>query len=150
MRMRCPSADDAMQRWWAQRMRAAATPSTVRALMDMNSLVDVRDALPAVRVPTLVLHRVGDALVDVGGRRYLAEHIPGARLELLDGDDHFVSGNPDQILDAIERFLRDLPMPADRPLALAAVAAPAGPGAGDLASGLVAAGGRRALGSRGP
>jgi hypothetical protein len=44
-----------MQRWWAQRMRASATPSTIRALMDMNSLVDVRDVLSAVRVPTLVL-----------------------------------------------------------------------------------------------
>jgi pimeloyl-ACP methyl ester carboxylesterase len=143
MRMRCPSADVPMQRWWAQRMRASATPSTVRALMDMNSLVDVRDALPAVRVPTLVLHRVSDALVDVGGARYIAERIPGARLELLEGGDHFVSGNPDQILDAIERFVRDLPGPAGRPLALAAVAAPAGPGAGDLASSLVAAGGRR-------
>jgi pimeloyl-ACP methyl ester carboxylesterase len=143
MLLRCPSADVAMQRWWAQRMRASATPSTVRALMDMNSLVDVRDALPAVRVPTLVLHRVGDALVDVGGARYLAERIPGARLELLDGSDHFVSGNPDQILDAIERFVRDLPGAAWQPLALAAVAVPAGPGAGDLASGLVAAGGRK-------
>src|SRR6266540_2031948 len=114
MRMRCPSADQAMQRWWAQRMRASATPSTVRALMDMNSLVDVRDALPAVRVPTLVLHRVGDALFDPGGGRYLAEHIPGARLELLDGDDHFVSGDPDQILDPVEAFLPDLPRTATR------------------------------------
>jgi hypothetical protein len=110
--------------------------------MDMNSLVDVRDALPAVRVPTLVLHRVGDALVHPEGARYLAERIPGARLELLDGDDHFVSGNPDQILDAVERFRRDLPRPAGHQLALAAVAAPAGPGADELASGLVAAGGR--------
>lgn len=143
MLMRCPSADLPMQRWWAQRMRSAATPSTVQALMDMNSLVDVRDALPSVRVPTLVMHRVDDALVDVGGSRYLAEHIPGARLELLDGADHFVSGNPDQLLDTIERFVRDLPAPAARPLALAAVAVPAGPGADDLASGLVAAGGRR-------
>ncbi|MFC5265583.1 alpha/beta fold hydrolase [Kribbella qitaiheensis] len=142
MRMRCPSADGPMQRWWAQRMRAAATPSTVRALMDMNSLVDVRDALPAVRVPTLVLHRVGDALVDVGGAQFIAERIPGARLELLEGDDHFVSGNPDQIVDAIERFVADLPDAVDRPLALAAAAAPAGPRAGDLASGLAAAGGR--------
>jgi DNA-binding winged helix-turn-helix (wHTH) protein/pimeloyl-ACP methyl ester carboxylesterase len=75
MRMRCPSADEAMQRWWGQRMRASATPSTVRALMNMNSLVDVRDALPAVRVPTLVLHRDGDALIDVGGSRYLADRI---------------------------------------------------------------------------
>jgi len=143
MRLRCPSADVPMQRWWAQRMRASATPSTVRALMDMNSLVDVRDALPAVRVPTLVLHRVGDALVDVGGARFIAERIPGARLELLEGADHFVSGNPDQILDSIERFVRELPAPAGRPLALAAVAAPAGPGAGDLAASLVEAGGRR-------
>ena len=57
MRMRCPSADAAMTRWWARRCRAAATPTTVRALMRMNDLVDVRDALPAVRVPTLVVHR---------------------------------------------------------------------------------------------
>jgi pimeloyl-ACP methyl ester carboxylesterase len=149
MRMRCPSADQAMQRWWAQRMRASATPSTVRALMDMNSLVDVRDALPAVRVPTLVLHRVGDALLDPGGGRYLAEHIPGARLELLDGDDHFVSGDPDQILDAVEAFLPDLPRTATRQLALAAVAAPAGPGAEELASALAAAGGRRCSGPGG-
>ena len=149
MRMRCPSADVPMQQWWAQRMRASATPSTVRALLDMNSLVDVRDALPAVRVPTLVLHRVGDALIDAGGARFIAERIPGARLELLEGDDHFVSGNPDQILDPIERFVRELPSPAHRPLALAAVTAPTGPGAGDLASSLAAAGGRRCSGPGG-
>jgi DNA-binding winged helix-turn-helix (wHTH) protein/esterase/lipase len=149
MLMRCPSADPPMQRWWAQRMRASATPSTVRALMNMNALVDVRDALPAVRVPTLVLHRTGDALVDVGGSRYMAERIPGARLELLEGSDHFVSGNPDQILDAIERFLPDLPGPAARPLALAAVAVPAGARADDLADGLVTAGGRRRVGPGG-
>jgi hypothetical protein len=97
-------------------------------------------------VPTLVLHRVGDALVDVGGAHYIAERIPGARLELLEGEDHFVSGNPDQILDAIERFIRELPGAAGHPLALAAVAAPAGPGAGDLASSLVVAGGRKCSG----
>jgi hypothetical protein len=70
-------------------------------------------------------------------------------LELLDGADHFVSGNPDQLLDSIERFLHDLPAPAGRPVALAAVAAPAGPGAGRLAAGLVAAGGRPASGPGG-
>ncbi|MEV0291749.1 alpha/beta fold hydrolase [Kribbella sp. NPDC050820] len=146
MRLRCPSADVPMQRWWAQRMRASATPSTVRALLDMNSLVDVRDALPAVRVPTLVLHRVGDALIDVGGARFIADRIPGARLELLEGADHFVSGNPDQILDPIERFVADLPKTVGRPVALTAVTAPAGPSAGELVSSLVAAGGRRCAG----
>ena len=149
MRMRCPSADEPMQRWWGQRMRAAATPSTVRALMNMNALVDVRDALPAVRVPTLVLHRLGDALIDPAGARYLAERIPGARLELFEGEDHFVSGDPDQILDAIERFLHELPAAEPRPSALAAVVAPAGPRAGVVADGLVEAGGRRCSGPGG-
>ena len=79
MRMRTPSADVAMQRWWARRMRAAATPGTIRALMNMNDSVDVRQVLPSVRVPTLVLHRVEDALFSVDEARYLAERIPGAR-----------------------------------------------------------------------
>jgi DNA-binding winged helix-turn-helix (wHTH) protein/pimeloyl-ACP methyl ester carboxylesterase len=139
---RCPSADPAMQRWWAQRMRAAATPSTVRALMDMNSLVDVRDALAAVRVPTLVLHRIGDGLFRVDDARYIADRIPGARLQLLDGDDHFCAGNPDQILDAVEPFLAGLHEPVEPALTLAAIVAVAGEGSDGLVDDLVAAGGR--------
>jgi pimeloyl-ACP methyl ester carboxylesterase len=79
MRALCPSADDAMARWWGQRARAAATPSTVRSLIAMNSLIDVRAALGSVRVPTLVLHRRGDRDSRMEEGRYLAEHIPGAR-----------------------------------------------------------------------
>ncbi|MDF2969335.1 MAG: prkC 33 [Nocardioidaceae bacterium] len=142
-RWRCPSADAAMQQWWARRMRAAATPSTVRALLEMNSMVDVRRALPAVRRPTLVLHRVGDELFAVGDARYLAEHIPGARLQLLSGDDHLICGDPDQILDAIEAFLADLPQAGPEPMrALAAVAAVAGEEADVLVTELASAGGR--------
>ena len=118
LRMRCPSGDPQMQRWWAQRMRAAATPSTIRALMDMNSAVDVRDVLGAVRVPTLVLHRTGDALFKVEEARYLADHIPSARLQLLEGSDHLVCGDPDQILDQIDAFLQTLRPPAPQPLSL--------------------------------
>jgi DNA-binding winged helix-turn-helix (wHTH) protein/alpha-beta hydrolase superfamily lysophospholipase len=141
-RRRCPSADAAMQRWWAQRMRAAATPSTVRALMDMNSLVDVRDALAAVRVPALVLHRTGDAMFHVADARYIADHIPGAQLQLLEGDDHFCSGNSDQILDAIEPFLSGLRAPSEPALALAAVVAVAGDRSEALTGELARAGGR--------
>jgi hypothetical protein len=128
---RCPSADDAMQRWWALRMRASATPSTIRALLDMNTLVDVRAVLPAVRAPTLVLHRTGDLIFSVDEARYLATHIPSAHLQLLDGADHLPCGDPDQILDAIETFLevhrahdRGEAGPSDEPVlvALAAVA----------------------------
>ncbi|MGZ4638438.1 MAG: alpha/beta fold hydrolase [Actinomycetes bacterium] len=141
-RRRCPSADAAMERWWAQRMRAAATPSTIRALMDMNSLVDVRDALAAVRVPTLVLHRIGDALFRVDDARYIADRIPGAELRLLDGDDHFCAGNPDQILDAIEPFLSGLRPPVETALVLAAVVAVGGDRSDEVIAGLAVAGGR--------
>ena len=142
MRMRTPSADPAMARWWSTRCRTAATPSTVRALMDMNSLVDVRKALAAVRVPTLVVHRSGDPIVSVANGRYLAEHIDGARYVELPGDDHFVSGYPDQMLDPIEEFLTAAPARPQPALALAAVLGVAGPGVDRLLDGLSAAGGR--------
>jgi hypothetical protein len=131
-----------MQRWWAHRMRAAATPSTVRALMDMNSAVDVRDVLGAVRVPTLVLHRDADALVPVGGAHYLADHLPAATLRVLEGADHLPSGNPDQILDEIDAFLREVHTSEEKALALAAVVAVVGESITSVTDALVARGGR--------
>jgi pimeloyl-ACP methyl ester carboxylesterase len=139
---RMPSADESTQRWWAHRMRASATPSTVRALMDMNSLVDVREALPAVRVPTLVLHRRGDALFDVAEGKYIADRVAGAQFMVLDGEDHFVAGDPDQILDAVEPFLAATPPPTAPALALAALVAISGSGGDALLAELTAAGGR--------
>jgi len=129
MRLMAPSADDAMARWWGQRARAAATPSTVRSLIAMNTLIDVRDALGSVRLPTLVMHRRGDQDSSVDEGRYLAEHIPGARFVELAGADHFVAVDANQILDQVESFLADLgPAPAP-PRALGAVLAVAGPDA---------------------
>lgn len=141
LRMRCPSGDEAMQRWWARRMRASATPGTVRALMDMNAKVDVRDLLPSVRVPTLVLHRTGDALFGVEEARYLADRIPGARLALLEGSDHLVCGDPAQLIDAIEPFITAA-HPRVEHQGLAVVAVTGGPGADDVVAALVRAGGR--------
>jgi pimeloyl-ACP methyl ester carboxylesterase/DNA-binding winged helix-turn-helix (wHTH) protein len=140
--MRCPSGDEAMQRWWAHRMRAAATPGTIRALMDMNSLVDVRDLLPNIGVPTLVLHRSHDAMFSVEEARYLADRIPGATFVELSGADHFVSGDPDQILDAIEPFVAVVPKPEHR-FALAAVVFPSGQNVDDVITALTEGGGRR-------
>jgi hypothetical protein len=141
-RMRIPSADAAMQRWWAQRMRASATPSTVRALMDMNSLVDIREMLPAVRVPTLVMHRRGDALFNWEEGKYIADRVPGAKFLLLDGEDHFIAGDPDQILDAVEPFVADSHEPAAPALALAALVSVSGVGSKAVIDNLVLAGGR--------
>jgi pimeloyl-ACP methyl ester carboxylesterase len=139
---RVPSGDRAMQEWWARRMRAAATPGTIKALMDMNSLVDVRAVLPTISAPTLVVHRRGDGMFAPDEGRYLADRIPGARFELIEGTDHFVSGDPAQLLDVIEPFVTSIPGHVHH-TALAAVAAPAGAAASEVAEGLVAAGGRR-------
>lgn len=140
MLMRVPAADRAMQQWWTRRMSAAATPSTVRALYDMNSLVDVRDVLPRVRVPTLVVHRLNDSMFSIDDAHYLADRIPDAQLELLPGDAHFVTGDPAQILDAIEPFLRSRPTSTQH-TALAAVVVASVPSV-RLEADLRAAGGR--------
>jgi pimeloyl-ACP methyl ester carboxylesterase len=115
MQQMCPNADDAMARWWGERARAAASPGAARDLIIMNSYIDVRDVLPAVHVRTLVVHRTDDPDAPVEGGRYLAEHIPGARLVELPGVDHFVSIDPDQILDEVEEFVTGArPQPVTR------------------------------------
>jgi hypothetical protein len=126
MRAMCPSADQAMAHWWGQRARAAATPSTVRSLLAMNSLIDIGAALGSVRVPTLVLHRRGDQDSRVEEGRYLAEHIPGARFVELSGADHFVAVDANQILDHVASFLVGLGSVSAGPRVLAAVLAVAG------------------------
>ncbi len=108
MKIMCPSADDAMARWWGERCRAAASPGAIRALMKMNSSIDVRHVLPSIRVPTLVVHRGTDFDVDVEEGRYIARRIPGARLVEIPGRDHFVAIDPDQILEVVEPFVRDV------------------------------------------
>ncbi len=94
MKLMCPSADEAMARWWGERCRAAASPGAIKALMEMNSLIDVRALLPAIRVPTLVVNRGTDFDVRVEEGRYIAERIPGARFVELPGADHFVGDRP--------------------------------------------------------
>jgi len=101
----CPGADDAMAQWWGARARASASPGAARDLILMNSLIDVRHVLPAVQVPTLVLHRSGDLDSHVDEGRYVAEHIPGARFVELPGDDHVPWIDADQVVDEIEEFL---------------------------------------------
>jgi pimeloyl-ACP methyl ester carboxylesterase/DNA-binding winged helix-turn-helix (wHTH) protein len=108
MRHMCPNADDEMARWWGERCRAATSPGAARALIEMNSLIDVREVLGAVQAPTLVLHRRDDIDSRVEEGRYLAERIPGATFVELDGADHFIAIDPDQILDPVEEFIRGL------------------------------------------
>jgi class 3 adenylate cyclase len=100
-----PNADDAMVRWWRARARASASPGAAKALILMNSQIDVRGVLSSLRVPTLVLHRHGDHDSRLDEGSYIAEHIPGARFVELEGEDHVPSIDSDQILDEVEEFL---------------------------------------------
>src|SRR5229473_813070 len=92
--------------WHARLFRLAASPSAAVAMIQMAAQIDVRHLLHAIRVPTLVLHRVEDPVLNVEGGRYLAQHIPSARMVELSGPDHDpVVGDQDVILDEIEEFL---------------------------------------------
>jgi class 3 adenylate cyclase len=98
--------DERFRRWWSRLERLSTTPGGATALMRLNSQIDVRQVLPQVRVPTLVLHRRGDPGIAVEAGQYLADQIAGARLALLDGDAHlpFLS-DADAVLDEVEEFL---------------------------------------------
>jgi pimeloyl-ACP methyl ester carboxylesterase len=129
------SADDGYRRWFRTFMRRAASPGAAIALLRMNSQIDVREVLPTIRVPTLVLYRrdarLGhgasawrqagtDVITPAGEATLLAERIPGARLVELPGIDHLPwAGDVDALLGEIEEFLtgvRGRPEP-DRVLA---------------------------------
>jgi pimeloyl-ACP methyl ester carboxylesterase len=112
---RAPSLrdDPGFRRWWATYLRMGASPGAAAALMRTDLEMDVREVLPSIRVPALIVHRSGDCCVRVEEGRFLAERIPGARYVELPGMDHlpFV-GDQDAVLAAIERFLSELGEPA--------------------------------------
>lgn len=92
--------------WLAQYQRLGASPGEVIAQRRMVQQVDVRDILPSIQVPTLVIHRRDNRLINVAHGRYLAEQIPGAEYVELPGADHLpFLGDGEAILGPIERFL---------------------------------------------
>lgn len=100
-------ADDPAAREFQARLeRGAATPLRVWQLSQMFLDTDVREALPMIQAPTLVMHRTRDRVVNVRAARWLAEQIHDSRLVEFEGQDHFPwVGENDQPLDAIEEFL---------------------------------------------
>ena len=119
--------DPAALRWYVSYVRRGASPGANRVLRLMNAEIDIRDVLPTIGVPTLVIHRAQESWH--GGSRYLGEHIPGARLVELPGSDHLPwEGDADSSLDEIERFLAGIgdTEPPDRVLATLLVVDAAG------------------------
>jgi pimeloyl-ACP methyl ester carboxylesterase len=98
--------DPAIVEWSGRVERHAASPGMLRKLEEMFFDTDVRDVLPLVHVPTLVIHRRGDRVVNVNAGRYMAEQIPGAKFVELPGADHAAwAGDSDAIRGEIEEFL---------------------------------------------
>ena len=119
-----PRKDKAFIQWFGRLERAAASPGAILALFRANYEIDVRHLLPSIRVPTLILHRVGDSTVPVACGRDMAQHIPGAKYRRASRRGPSAPGRSNRIcwivlLDEIEEFItgaRHRPEP-DRVLA---------------------------------
>jgi pimeloyl-ACP methyl ester carboxylesterase/DNA-binding CsgD family transcriptional regulator len=102
-------------RWWATFTQMSASPGDAVELLRMNTLIDIRDVLPAIRVPTLIIHATGDRVAPIQAGRYFAEHISGAKYLELDSEDHWpYFGDAEVVLGEIEEFLtgvRTAPVP---------------------------------------
>lgn len=119
-----PSAagDVALQRWFAKLERLSASPGSLRLLFDIAGETDVRDVLPSIVAPALVMHRREDQAIDIRHSRYLAERIPKARYVELEGRDNLlVAGDSDRILAEVERFLTGTHTPPEPDRVLATV-----------------------------
>jgi class 3 adenylate cyclase len=104
--------------WWGRMQRSAVSPGMARKLMEMTAQTNLRDVLPTIRVPTLVVHVTGDRVVPVKSGREVADLIPGARFLEYEGQDAYTWCDPPWMFD-IEEFLtgrRSSPAP-DRVLA---------------------------------
>src|SRR5688572_17604360 len=98
--------DPIVMRNLARLERMAMSPGTALKLFTLQTQADVRHVLPAIRVPTLILHRDGDQPVRVTHGRYLAERIPGAKYVELSGRDHLITmGDMHSVLSEVREFL---------------------------------------------
>jgi pimeloyl-ACP methyl ester carboxylesterase len=101
--------DERMAAWYASFQRLAATPTSAEAIERIAYDLDIRSLLPTISVPTLILHRTGDAIEWVDAGKHLASEIAGARFVELPGSDHHIwAGDQEAILVEIERFLSDV------------------------------------------
>jgi class 3 adenylate cyclase len=100
------SGDEEMREIWGTFQRRGASPSMGLATLEAIMQIDVRDILPTIAVPTLIMHRRDDRAIRVESSRYMAERIPHARYVELEGPDHlWFAGDVDSIFDELEEFL---------------------------------------------
>jgi pimeloyl-ACP methyl ester carboxylesterase len=104
------AGDEEFRRLWVRFERESASPAVAAALLRLDHDVDVSDMLPAVRVPTLLMHRAGDQRIGVEHGRRLAAQMPSARYVELPGDDHLPHiGDSERIVKLIREFVAAAP-----------------------------------------
>ena len=91
--------------WRAKVVTHAATPNSAEAFMRMAFDIDVRHIVPAINVPTLIVHAAGDRVCHVENARYLARHIPGSRYVEISTEDHVPWFEPNETVAEIREFL---------------------------------------------
>jgi hypothetical protein len=106
--------EDSVEReWFAAYLRNSASPADAISLWRWGTEIDVRDILPAIHVPTLIMQTAGDRWVKTEEGRYLATHIEGARYIEFVGRDHLIWGeNSDRLVDEIQTFVTSASPPA--------------------------------------
>jgi len=112
--------DPVLQRWWGRARRLMCSPDQTARNLEVAGLTDLETTLPAVRVPTLVLHRRDNRLWDIEQSRAFVNRIPGARLiELAGSETDVFLGNTSEVLAEVEAFIcaEERPAEVDRPLA---------------------------------
>ena len=116
-------AEDArFRRWFAKAQRTSLSPRAAQPYVRGMMEVDVRPILPLVQAPTLILHRRDVQSLPVEQGRYLAEHIPEARLVELPGADATLAWETPQLaLDLIQQFLTGVHRPIEPNRVLATV-----------------------------
>ena len=98
--------DPAVAEAWGRFLRLSASPATAAAVVRMLFGLDIRDVLPTIAAPTLVVHRRENPIVRPEHGRYLAERIPGARFVEVPGADYALAvGDVDAVVDEVEEFL---------------------------------------------
>ena len=106
--------EKALRAWWTRALHLGASPTAAVQWLRLTIDHDIRDALPSIRVPVLLMHRGDDPIVPVGHARYLADQIPNAEYIELPGANHlWWVGDHEQILEPVQRFLTgSVPAPA--------------------------------------
>lgn len=101
------AGDARFREWLARYERLSMPPGAATRMFAWVVEMDVRAILPSIQAPTLVVHREGNLYHRVAFGRYLAEHIPGARLAVVPGAESYPyhAGDPGPVLDEIQEFL---------------------------------------------